>query len=646
MSAADDAHLADVQSALAGVYSLERCLGRGGMGSVYLGRDVALDRPVAIKVLHPELAQRPEQCARFLAEARTGARLSHPNIAPIYAVDTAGDVVYFVMGLIDGDSLARRINAHGPLGPDTAERVLREVGWALGYAHAMGVLHRDVTLDNILVERTTGRAVLVDFGIAAEIERDDALPLIGTPAYIAPELVEGAAPSALSDLYALGICAWTMLAGRFPFSGDDSAAVLMQHVTTPLPAVMDAAPGTSRRLAAAITAALAKDPASRPASVETFLAALDARANVTALAAPLARWVRRGDRIRPLWAFAMPMVAMVTASAIPNLVSAFWMLGRYGRPGIGGYLLPLVRTMAIPLIAAVAVHLVFECRELRSVLRAGYGVDDLRLATRRRHRERQHVTVGLIGRVIHDLTWLAAIGLALTLVISSRVDAMAASWEGVRDLSFALADLGRTFWVVMWTGVGAGFVFPVSPIRATAGRWSERFWGSRAGRWMASVASIGLDRRRAPDHTLHRPTELVLELAIETCWHALPTAMQRSCAGLPAVAESLRERVSQTRELMQQLAEPDLARVPEAAALRERVQAQHDSAITALERLRLELMQLSGAVAPTGALTEQLRGARALEDELLRDLGAHPSVKRLLGKRVRSGSPGVTPQTA
>src|SRR5690349_2489912 len=156
----------DFQGAVAGRYSLERELGRGGMGVVYLAREVRLDRPVAVKVLPPALAARPELRERFLREARTAAKLAHPNIVPIYRVDEAAEFVYLVMGYVEGGSLGDRLRERGTVPPAEVIRLVREVGWALAYAHARGVVHRDVKPDNILLDRETGRALVTDFGIA------------------------------------------------------------------------------------------------------------------------------------------------------------------------------------------------------------------------------------------------------------------------------------------------------------------------------------------------------------------------------------------------------------------------------------------------------------------------------------------------
>lgn len=152
-----DPILLEVQTALAGRYSVERELGRGGMATVYLARDIRLDRLVAISVLLPELAVRPELRERFLRETRTAAAFSHPNIVPVHAVEETPTLLYFVMGFVDGDTLTQVVRRHGPLTATAAARLIQEVAWALSYAHGRGVVHRDVKPDNILNGPLDGR---------------------------------------------------------------------------------------------------------------------------------------------------------------------------------------------------------------------------------------------------------------------------------------------------------------------------------------------------------------------------------------------------------------------------------------------------------------------------------------------------------
>src|SRR4051812_27119241 len=162
-----DADFIALQTALAGEYSLDRKIGRGGMGVVYLAREVRLARAVAIKVLPPAFAQRADLRESFLAESRTAAQLNLPNIVPVYAAGEAGGFAYIVMAYVDGITLGQRIRTRGPLLPGQAARVLREVAWALAYAHGAGFVHRDVSAENIMLEHGTERAVVMDFGIAS-----------------------------------------------------------------------------------------------------------------------------------------------------------------------------------------------------------------------------------------------------------------------------------------------------------------------------------------------------------------------------------------------------------------------------------------------------------------------------------------------
>jgi hypothetical protein len=281
-----DPLLPDLQRALAGRYVLERRLGRGGMGVVYLARELRLDRRVAIKLLLPDRAVQPAARESFLREARTAAQLSHPGIVPIFAVHEVSDFVYFAMAYVDGDTLGRRVRQRGPMPYDAAARLLEEVARALAYAHDRGVVHRDVKPDNILLDLATGRALVSDFGIARVGSGTTTEPrrVVGTAEFMSPEQALGERVDPRSDLYSLGVVGFFALSGELPFVGQDDMTVLARHVHDQPPALASVAPGVPHRLAETIDRCLAKDPNARfpngHALADALVAALDRRAAV------------------------------------------------------------------------------------------------------------------------------------------------------------------------------------------------------------------------------------------------------------------------------------------------------------------------------------------------------------------------------
>jgi serine/threonine protein kinase len=258
--------VAELAAALTGQYEIEREVGRGGMGIVYLARDLKLQRHVAIKTLPPHLMGDANIRERFLREARTAGALSHQNIVPIHRADELAGQVFFVMGFVDGESMAQHIKDRGRLDPLEVVRALRDVAMALAYAHTHGVIHRDVKAENILIERQSGRALVTDFGIARLAE---ATPLtstgqvLGTVYYLSPEQVSGDPVDARADIYSLGVAGYFALSGRFPFEGDLASAVLVSHVTKMAPPLHTVAPDVPRALTAIIDRCLAKNPAER-----------------------------------------------------------------------------------------------------------------------------------------------------------------------------------------------------------------------------------------------------------------------------------------------------------------------------------------------------------------------------------------------
>src|SRR5881392_3985479 len=266
MTASISAEFLALQELLAGRYSIERELGRGGMGIVLLARDVALDRPVAIKLLPPHLARRPEERDRFLQEARTAAGLSHPNIVPIHLVEARGDLVFFVMGFVDGETLRDRVERAGPLPPRLATKLLQEVAWALGAAHQRGVIHRGVKPDNIMIERATERAVVTDFGIALGSRAGKAESpgsVTGTARYMSPEQACGEPVDARSDLYSLGATFFYALTGRAPFEAANAPAIITKHVYEIAPLVQTLRPEVPGKLGGVVDRLLRKAPSER-----------------------------------------------------------------------------------------------------------------------------------------------------------------------------------------------------------------------------------------------------------------------------------------------------------------------------------------------------------------------------------------------
>lgn len=316
----------DLQTALAGEYSLERELGRGGMGVVYLARDVQLDRHVAIKVLPAHLAEQPDARERFLREARTAAGLSHPNIVPIHRVGEAAGFVFFVMSYVAGVTLGERLRAQGPLVADEAARVLREVAWALAYAHGRGIVHRDVKPDNILLEEGSSRALVTDFGIAhvgsTTTLNTDPGRIMGTAQFMSPEQAMSEAVDGRSDLYSLGAVGYLAVSGKLPFEAANLPALLMKHVSEPARSVAHVAPGLPHALVEAIDRCLEKNPADRHESGEALAAALaPSTFSRPELPAPLRSWISERNPATVAYAVwsGLTLIPTLGAHGIPEL---------------------------------------------------------------------------------------------------------------------------------------------------------------------------------------------------------------------------------------------------------------------------------------------------------------------------------------
>ncbi len=260
---------------LAGKYSIEKLIKHGGMGSVYLGKHVLMDKRVAIKVLRPSLALDNDVVARFSREAKAASRISHPHAVTVtdFGEDENG-VVFLVMEYLDGRTLKEIIKNEGPMTLDRVVEIVRQVAGALDAAHEQGVVHRDLKSDNIMLSQTNGGdwAKVLDFGIAKiqqpagvrDIDITAANLVIGTPQYMSPEQCSQSSPiDARSDIYSLGVIVYEMLAGRVPFTGESPTVIMMKQVQDAPPSILEARPELPSAIDKIIARSLAKQPQDR-----------------------------------------------------------------------------------------------------------------------------------------------------------------------------------------------------------------------------------------------------------------------------------------------------------------------------------------------------------------------------------------------
>ena len=261
---------------LEGRYKIGKMVGRGGMGAVFFAEDLTLERPVAIKVLPPEVSHDENLVGRFEREARTAAKLDHPNIIPIFAVESSGDLHFFVMKFVSGESL-EQVLARGALGIEQAQECLWEASRALGHAHSRHVVHRDIKPGNIMLDHD-GRAMLADFGISKAMQAATQLTatgqVIGTPFYMSPEQAKGQDVDGRSDQYSLAVVGFQMVTGRMPFVDEAVHTIIYKHIFEEPPSIRELRPDCPAYLATALHKALAKDPDDRFATMEDFASAV------------------------------------------------------------------------------------------------------------------------------------------------------------------------------------------------------------------------------------------------------------------------------------------------------------------------------------------------------------------------------------
>ena len=605
----------DLQAALAGEYSLQRELGRGGMGIVYLARDVQLDRDVAIKVLPSHLARSAASRERFLREARTAAGLSHPNIVPIHRVGEADGFVFFVMSYVEGETLGERLRTKGPLPPADAARVLREVAWALAYAHGRGIVHRDVKPDNILLEAGTGRAMVTDFGIA---HRDDvAAPdtdpgkIMGTANFMSPEQAAGEAIDGRSDLYALGVVGYLAVSGRLPFEASNVPALLIRQATEPAPGVLRAAPGLPPALATAIDRCLARDPAHRFPDGEAMAAALAPAPEARpALPPTLRAWL--GAR-NPLL---VPYLGWSAGFSVLTLGNLFAVLT--GNPGSSPRDPALLFVLAsAPLLPIIGFHL----NQARRQFRAGYTLADLRAAleiARRERAETEAVARDDMEPASHRLLRIGTVGSATWLGVTFVLALQGTIHENRTPIAWFLAPLLST----MLLGAASN-ALDVQFIPDKIRKWwqtgiRDRLWNSRAGEWLARRLGAP-ERSRAVGGGVFRATEAALGVAASELFAALPKPYREQLSELPAIVEALEARAAEARAEIDVVAAlvPSGSSDAEVLAVRRNAAAAHlAESVAALEGIRLDLLRLHAGATDLAPLTTLIDAARALGDDV------------------------------
>jgi serine/threonine protein kinase len=272
-SSGTDGLMQRLQRVVEGKYRVERMVGKGGMGAVFLAHDLTLEREVAIKVLPPDISMDEHIVKRFQQEAKTAAKLDHTNIIPIYRVESDGGLNYFVMKYIEGTSLEDVLDQKQTLSIDYIQRVLWEAACALGHAHQRGVVHRDVKPANIMFDHD-GRVMLTDFGISKALQAASGFTgtgmIIGTPHYMAPEQAKGGTVDGRADEYSLGVVAYRMITGELPYTGDSVHTILYKHIFEEVPSVAAKRSDAPQFLTVAISRSLSKEPDQRFATMEEF----------------------------------------------------------------------------------------------------------------------------------------------------------------------------------------------------------------------------------------------------------------------------------------------------------------------------------------------------------------------------------------
>jgi eukaryotic-like serine/threonine-protein kinase len=524
------------------------------------------------------------------------------------------------MSYVEGETLGERLRTRGPLPPTDATRVLREVAWALAYAHGRGIVHRDVKPDNIMLEAGTGRVLVTDFGIAHgggnPGHETEPGKITGTAHFMSPEQAASEPVDGRSDIYSLGVVGYLAVSGRLPFESSNLPALLVRQATEPPPSVMRAAPGLPPALAAAIDRCLAREPDSRFADGEALAAALVPKVETRPPLPPTLRaWLSSSN---PATLAYLAASGLFSVAMIANLVE----LVRQGGFGNGrslGDIVLLSMLAAAPLVPLLGYHL----NQARRLFRAGHTLADLRTALDVAARERSEgealVADGrekTAARLLRNATWAAGtwgavtLSLGLTGVLHESV---------VGPLPF-VAPLLTT---VMLGAVCNVLEIPLMP-DAVRNRLRtslrERLWRSKLGEWLARRLGAP-ERSGLAGASAFRATEAALGVAASELFAALPKAYREQFDDLPAIVAALEARAAAARADVEVLAAlaPSASADAEVLAARRRAAAAHlAESVAALEGIRLDLLRLHAGASDLAPLTTLMDAARLLGEDVSR----------------------------
>ena len=576
------------QRALEGRFTLDRELGRGGMGVVFLAWETALNRRVALKVL-PASKSTAEARQRFLKEARIAAGLSHKNIVPIYTVDEAGPYIYYAMAYVPGESLYQRVHTRGPFSAGETARILRDVAWAVDYAHQHGVIHRDLKPENILLEEPGDRVLVADFGIArilTEQPFEGGGRTIGTCTYTSPEQAAGLPADERSDIYALGVMGYAMATGEDPFTGPSVTDILEQHISRPAPPLRVLGLHLDTTLSEAVGRCLAKDPEERFQTARELAAALSLAPELSSdLPEPLARFLgslRLWTQARYLSLFLgfFPLSAMGQAIVDSNWDRA---------AGAAGILALLLAWPVIPVLHAT-----------RRMLDAGYGHGKI-IHAMRMDKDRQEKELGIKRSRSFGAT------VALRIAQSAGV---------LFGLGFLAALIGPTLpeYPVLFSMIVGGLTAGLAGLaylgldfarhHLVGQRWRKFLESHPAGGWWVRLAGLGLK---------HLPGDPLAVLPP-------PAAAQLPHPGTGG-PKDLRAVVHRTQGCLQR-GQAYLVASSSARSLRGRTPTPKEQEFERrleekLEQIQAMLDKLSGvdpAAADAGLVTADLEAAQALCD--------------------------------